>query len=194
MTATRSLKLLWTPWSLAITVVVLIAVGILCYVSWRRRGSRRVDGFLELLRWGLVALGALLLNQPEFTEEFRPDTKPTVAVLCDVSPSMETRDVVRKVSGKDGTAVSRNAASQRLRESATWAALSEELNVEVRTFGNDEERSNLFASITEAVNQSERLLGVVLASDGEWNEGGPPVTAATRMRVRGIPLLSLIHI
>lgn len=187
MNSTRSLKLLWTPWSLGITVVVLIAVAILCYVSWRRRGSRRVDGFLELLRWGIVALGAILLNQPEFTEEFRPDTKPSVAVVCDMSPSMQTRDVVPA----DGTAVSRLDASATLRDIETWKGLSETLNVDIRTFGGVGERSNLYKSLTDTQNQTERLLGVVFVSDGGWNDGAAPVSAATRMRLGEIPIFTV---
>ena len=47
------------------------------------------------MRRGLVlACGAVLLNQPEWVEEFRPQERPTVTVLVDASPSMGTRDVV----------------------------------------------------------------------------------------------------
>ena len=187
MNSTRALKLMWTPWSLGITIVVLVAVAIICYMSWRRRGSKRSDGLLELLRWGLVAFGAILLNQPEFTEEFRPTDKPTVAVICDVSPSMQTRDVVPA----EGEAMSREDATSQLRDVKTWEALSESLNVEVRTFGKDADRSNLFKSITDATNQTGRLLGVVLVSDGEWNEGVPPVEAATRLRLTDTPLFAV---
>ena len=37
---------------------------------------------------------AVLLNQPEWIEEFRPEEKPAIAVLWDASTSMDTRDVV----------------------------------------------------------------------------------------------------
>ena len=52
-------------------------------------------GLLELLRLALVGLVAILLNQPEWIEEFRPEEKPAIAVLWDASASMDTRDVVR---------------------------------------------------------------------------------------------------
>ena len=55
MNSTRSLRLIWTPWSIALTVIVLVVVAAVCYISWRRRGSKPVDGLLELLRFGLVA-------------------------------------------------------------------------------------------------------------------------------------------
>ncbi len=187
MNTTRSLQLLWTPWTLAATVGVLIAVGILCYVSWRRRGSQRSDGWLELLRWIIVAMGTLLLNQPEFTEEFRPVDKPTIAVICDRSPSMETKDVV----ASDQTMVSRADASKELGDARTWESLREILDVDIRTFGTADRRTNLFEAVSEAVEKTSGLLGVVLVSDGDWNEGPPPVSAATRMRVSQIPIFAV---
>ena len=65
------------------------------FIAWRRSGYRVAMGLLELLRLAIVALVAVLLNQPEWIEEFRPEEKPTIAVLWDASPSMDTRDVVR---------------------------------------------------------------------------------------------------
>ena len=35
------------------------------------------------------------------------------------------------------------------------------------------------------------LRGVVLASDGDWNEGPPPVQAAARLRIKGVPVLAV---
>jgi hypothetical protein len=44
------------------------------------------------LRFTIVCLAALLFNQPEWVQEYRPEEKPSVAVLWDASTSMETRD------------------------------------------------------------------------------------------------------
>ena len=49
----------------------------------------------ELIRFACVAAAAVLLNQPEWVEEFRPDEKAAVVVLYDDSPSMDTRDALR---------------------------------------------------------------------------------------------------
>ena len=37
----------------------------------------------------------------------------------------------------------------------------------------------------------QNLRGVVLASDGDWNEGQPPVEAAARLRLKGIPVFAV---
>ena len=31
----------------------------------------------------------------------------------------------------------------------------------------------------------------MLASDGDWNEGPPPVQAAARLRIKGVPILAV---
>ena len=55
--------------------------------------SAASTGLLEALRL-LLAIGiAITLNQPEWREIFKPDSKPELAVLVDTSRSMETRDM-----------------------------------------------------------------------------------------------------
>ena len=94
MNVSRSLTFLGTPWSIVVAVVAVLVTAGLCFVSWRRSGFRRSMGLLELMRLALVGMVALLLNQPEWTEEFRPTEKPAIAVLADASTSMDTRDAV----------------------------------------------------------------------------------------------------
>ena len=100
------------------------------FIAWRRSGFNRWMGLLELLRVGLVACGAVLLNQPEWVEEFRPEERPAVAVLYDASPSMETRDVLR--SDKPGAASTRRDAITPLIEPSSWSRLREKMDVVVQ--------------------------------------------------------------
>jgi hypothetical protein len=93
MTTSSSLIFVWSPWSLAISVIFLGVIGWLAWTAWERSGFRRVIGWLEGVRV-LIALGiAITLNQPEWREVFKPDSNPTLAVLVDTSRSMQTRDV-----------------------------------------------------------------------------------------------------
>src|SRR5438093_849404 len=78
---TTHLTFLWTPWSAALSNAVVLLAGVLCWLAWRRSGYARSQGLLELLRLSIVALTALILNQPEWVEEFRPVEKPGVLVL-----------------------------------------------------------------------------------------------------------------
>ncbi|HYF34400.1 MAG TPA: hypothetical protein VD994_03845, partial [Prosthecobacter sp.] len=94
--SSQSLIFTHTPFSLGVSAAFVLVIVMLGWVAWRRSGFRPVVGLLELLRV-LIAVGiAITLNQPEWKEVFRPESKPTLAVLVDVSRSMETRDVIDK--------------------------------------------------------------------------------------------------
>lgn len=187
MNASHSFDFVWTPGSLAISIVVFATATTVCYASWRRSGYRTAHGLLEVLRWCVIVFGILLMNQPEFTEEYRNNDQPTIAVLCDVSPSMQTVDVVNQSMA----ATSRSAAIQPLLKTDTWKSLESRMNIVVTSFGKEDGQSDLFQSMTDTLTQQNRLLAVVLASDGDWNAGPPPVQAATRMRLNGIPLFAV---
>src|SRR6185437_10498921 len=133
MNVARSLTFQGTPWTLTASIVVVLATAGLGLLAWRRSGRRPALGALEMLRLGLVGAVALLLNQPEWIEEFRPEEKPSIAVLCDASPSMDTRDVVR-ADRPAAPPTTRREAIAALTEPSTWGRLRERLNVVVQPF------------------------------------------------------------
>src|SRR4051812_25768464 len=133
MNSTHTLTFLWTPWSAALSVVVVLAAAGLCFMAWRRSGYARSQGLLELLRLGVVALMALTLNQPEWVEEYRPTEKPALVVLWDDSASMGTRDVPTGPSS-GSPVVSRLEAIARLTEEDAWASLRERMDVILQPF------------------------------------------------------------
>ena len=90
---THNLTFLWTTWSAAISIGVVLLAAAFCWIAWRRSGYARSQGLLELLRLAMIVLMAVVFNQPEWVEEFRPTEKPAIAVLWDDSTSMNTRDV-----------------------------------------------------------------------------------------------------
>ena len=92
----RSLTFSWSYWSLALSVIALVSTAAFGIIAWRRSGYARSMAYLELVRFLLVFLAVIVLNQPEWTELFRPEEMPTIAVLCDDSGSMDTKDVVAK--------------------------------------------------------------------------------------------------
>ena len=82
MNVSRSLVLLWTPRSVAISAALVIVGAGFCFSRQQRRsGYRRSVGALELLRWVIIAVAAIVLNQPEWVEEYRPEEKPLIAIL-----------------------------------------------------------------------------------------------------------------
>lgn len=203
MTAIRRLAFMTTPASIALSVaVVLVTVG-LSYWSWRRGGFRRVHGIQELLRITIVAVVALLFNQPEWVEEYRPEDKPTIAVLWDTSRSMQTRDVVIQ-SQTEGMAsqntgyttreaITRLASIKRLTDLQAWDKLEERYKVVIEPIAvpRSGQGTDLNTPLAEAAQRFNNLLGIVLISDGDWNIGHPPVEAATRLRMKEVPVFTI---
>lgn len=232
MNVTSSLSFSWTPLTLLIAIAAVVATFAISLVACRRTAWRRSTVILESLRCAIVVTGAVLLGGPEWTQQYRPDAKPVVAVLWDDSASMQTEDVT---GGGDGTTVplSRRDAIDVLTKTETWASLAGRAEVRiqplsqvnqkplpddrsrdtaVRTASNSaatnngatsniatssgaaeetvEVGTNLAGPLSDVAKTNENLLGVVLTSDGDWNQGEAPVQAAGRLRSAGIPVFA----
>lgn len=192
MSACRALEFVWTPLSLALSIAAVLAAAAYCVAAWRRSRYRADVGLLELLRFAIVCLAAVLFNQPEWTEEYRPEEKPTIAVLHDASPSMDTRDVLRPRQSAAATVTRREAVAP-LADASSWSALGERFRVVVEATATPETGSgtDLYTPLSAAADRYQHLRAVVLASDGDWNEGRPPVEAAARLRLRGVPIFAV---
>jgi hypothetical protein len=189
MSRSQMLTLLWTPWSLTFSLAVLLVAAAFCWVAWRRSGWHRGVGGLEAVRFSAVLVGVWMLNQPEWVQEFHPQERPSIAVLWDASPSMQTRDVIAR--DQPGSPLrSRSEAIQSLTEATFWRELSDQLDVRVQAFPGEGEAAttDLYGPLAQLAGQETNLRGVVLLSDGDWNEGPPPIEAASRLRLRGVPV------
>ena len=137
LTIFSGLRFYWTPWSLAVSLVLLAAVAAVCLAGWWRSGFRPGYGLLELLRLVIATIVAVLLNQPEWVTEQRPSEKPSIAVLMDRSRSMDTLDAIAgrpqpgglPASG-DGV-VSRKESVSALADTAFWKPLEERFAIHV---------------------------------------------------------------
>jgi hypothetical protein len=192
MSVTRSLTFLWTPWSIPASIIVVLVTAGFCYVAWRRSGYRPSLGLLELLRLGIVCVVALMFNQPEWIEQFKPEEKPSIAVLWDASPSMETRDVVR-AGRTPNTPTTRSEAITPLTQASFWGKLRERMNIVIQPFSRAQvgHGSDLYEPLARAPDSIQNLRGIVLVSDGDWNEGQPPVQAAAGLRMKGVPVFAV---
>ena len=180
-----------TPGTLGLSLALLALVIAVAVAGWWRSGFRAGVGLLELLRVGVAALVAMLLNQPEWVVERRPIEKPSIAVLVDDSRSMESLDV----RGADGATTSRREAVAPLSEAAFWKPLEDRYDVRIEPVSATRDGaaagSNLFDPLDAAPRRHPRLRAIVLVSDGDWNEGPPPVQAATGLRLAGVPVLAV---
>lgn len=186
------LKFQSTPTIVVLSVVAVLITAGFSFLAWRRSGYRPAQGGLEALRLVIVAFAAILFNQPEWVEEFRPEEKPSIAVLWDASSSMETRDVVP--AGPTGAPpASRRETIAPLTEPAAWHELQEKMNVVVEPFSPPQagRGTDLYDPLAQAADKLANLRGIVIASDGDWNEGLPPAQAAAKLRLKGIPVFAI---
>ena len=192
MNTARSLTFLWTPLSLVVGVVLLAATVLLGFMSWRRSGFSRATGLLEGLRLAVVALVVLTLNQPEWLEQFQPDEQPTIVVLNDVSRSMQTRDVINEERPADPPQTRQQWIQPVLRAEA-WEPLSAEWKVVFEPFSSKEgdQGTDLHTPLLKTLESHRNLRAVVLLSDGDWNMNDSPARAASRLRLKDVPVFAV---
>ncbi|MDE0685368.1 MAG: hypothetical protein OXI63_20765 [Candidatus Poribacteria bacterium] len=190
-----SLEFLSSSSIMVLGLFILAVTGVLCWLAWHRSGYRMRTGWLELLRFVLVCLVVTTLNQPEWLKIQPPDRRSTLAVLWDQSKSMETRDVFDN-QDLSGERKSRAETIQPLMSEAVWKPSdTTDLNVVFEPFSSQldpaEEATDLNAGLSHVLDNHANLRGVVLLSDGDWNVGNSPVEAATRFRMKGIPVFAV---
>ena len=189
----------WTWWKL---LAVPLVVAVVAFLGWRqvqreRERLRRGARLVEWLRVIAVLAFACTLFKPERIRVLPRTERPQVLILCDASGSMTTKDVV--VGGASGT-VSRAdwLAAQHTRK--FWGPLENRYNVQLRDFGAPptnatpavaaDAGTDLNAALETALRDAAQVRAVLLISDGDWNAGQPPVTAATRLRLKQIPVFA----
>ena len=185
---------LWTPASLILTVVVLAAAAGCCLLSWKRSGYSRVMGWLEILRFLLIALVLVTLNQPEIPQEIRPTEQPTLVVLYDTSESTKTQDVISPNSPTAKPQLRSDVISS-LVQPDLWKPVQERMKVLLEPFSAaapvGEKGTDLYSALQSTSEKHAGLRSVVLISDGDWNTGEAPQRAASALRVRGVPVYSV---
>ncbi|MCH2202049.1 MAG: VWA domain-containing protein [Fuerstiella sp.] len=183
----------WTPVSLTFSVITMIVAAVCCCVSWNRSGFNRSTGLLEVFRLLLIGLVVFSLNQPEITETVPPDAQSVLVVLHDQSGSMETRDVLSQKSlVSAGLPMTRADAVEPLLVDDLWSPLKKNMKLIFEPFSSDLAVStagtDLDSALTSVLDRHTGLRAVVLLSDGDWNTGNSPSSAATDLRIQNIPV------
>ncbi len=188
---TRALSFVWTPFGVVVGVLMVVAAAVLCFAAWHRSGYSRTTGIMEGLRFTLVLMVAITINQPEWLETFTPDEQPTVVVLSDISRSMETRDVIDP-DNPNVDPQTRAEALKPLIEKSRWESASEELQVVFATFSsklsNPSDGTDMAQALDAVLAGHPNLRGVVLMGDGDWNVGSPPALTASKYRLKNVPI------
>jgi hypothetical protein len=156
---------------------------------------------LESLRFIITLLVVMLLWQPEWRTVLNPTSKPKIAIMWDDSRSMNTLDAVLPAEiaeeGKAGTIVSRADWVKRVLDSSLWEPLrmGGANDLYNRSFATPAKEglsgSDLNAPLAELLENESNLRAVVMLSDGDFNMGPPPVAAAQKYRIRGVPVFTI---
>ena len=193
-----------TSLTLWIGITALILVGVLSVISWKRSPHPGRSAALECLRFLSALAVVILLWQPEWLTTIHPDTKPQIAILWDDSKSMTTIDAtLPPVLSDKSQVVSRAEWVKKALASDLWKPLEANGANEVTTtpFASSPSTINpqpstssgtdLEAPLTDLLAKQTNLRAVVLLSDGDYNLGQPPVAAAQKLRLRGVPLFPI---
>lgn len=184
------LTFLSTPLTLAAGLGCIAVTTVLAWLGWQKSGYALRVGWLELLRVVIVSLVAVTLNQPEWLRTYLPTELPTLLVLVDNSGSMQTRDVV-----VDQGAITRAASIGNLATTLSWREATN-MDVVIERFSSTLDTPSAGTDLNEALasglKRHGNLRGVVLLSDGDWNVGDSPTSAASRLGVRGVPIYSVV--
>jgi hypothetical protein len=190
-----------TPLTLWLGIAALLAVAFLCYLSWKRSPHPGRTAALEALRFLIAALVVVLLWQPEWRTVLHPTTKPKIAILRDDSASMKTLDAELPKSlsgnGKAGEIIARSEWAEKALASDLWTPLRSGGANELLTkpFATPSESgsngSDLSTPLEELLQKENNLRAVVMLSDGDFNLGQPPVGAAQKYRLRGVPIFTI---
>lgn len=190
MNVVSQLRFMTTTSSVVLSIIVVLLTAGIGFYAWHRSGYQLSRGLQEVLRTLIVGCIALLFNQPEWVEEYRPDERPQVAILWDDSRSMQTRDV-RPEESTSRDIISRADAISSLTQSAAWKELEGRVDVVIEPLGSENTGTNLHSPLMELPERMKSLLGVVVMSDGDWNQGSPPIEAASKLRLKDIPVFTV---
>lgn len=178
--------------------LLLAAIGVFCWIAFRRAARPVRTGLLELLRFIIACLVVLLLLQPEWHRIIEPSDEPEIVILADASGSMSTVDANSGASSAQPAIVSRAQQSQNILTSEFYLPLLEDgkTKVNIETFGSPPESvevgqqvgTDMSLALDQLLENRPNLRSVVLLSDGDWNQGKAPVTSAQKYRLRDIPI------
>ena len=189
-----------TPVTLWIGIIALMLMGAVSFLIWRRSPHRGRTAGLESLRMIATLSVVVLLWRPEWLTILHPNTKPKIAILWDDSKSMTTIDATLPPILSDKTEIVSRAQWVKQALAADWwkpleaTGANEVVMLPIATPGNNPSAmvgTNLDGPLTDALENQKNLRAVVLMSDGDYNLGQPPVAAAQKMRLRGVPLFAI---
>lgn len=187
------LKLDWPGWLFFLLLIFLASIAFVYYFRTLPPLSKLRRILLTILRAGGLIIAFFVILSPILQIVFKNNEKPTIAVLFDNSASMRISDSYgeRKDSLKF---VSDNLSRFSSQDSVNFRSFYFDLSLhparsDSLSFKTD--GTNIEHAI-KAVSDSlagQNLQGIVLVSDGIYNQGANPVLASQRSRLPIYPVM-----
>ena len=189
-----------TPLAILFGIGLLVACLVLSWIGLQRTGFKRSMVFLELVRILLVSMVALAMCQPEWLQKFLPSTEPVLAILWDQSDSMNSEDIASETGNLNSATISRRQSIESLIDHQAWQQVATDrpapLKIAIEPFSSSlaspTSGSDLNLALTKVMEKNENLRAVVMISDGSWNIGNSPTEAATQLRMKDIPVYTIV--
>lgn len=186
------------PWVLIVSGAFLLASIWFFFRSIRREGAGHRLILLHVLRLLIAIAIAVTLLRPERVVVTKHTEQPRVLVLWDGSGSMGTKDVL---TGARETEARAKWVKEQV-DAKFWAPLEKRYQVTVEPFSlpPEDEKSldvetqvgtDLNTPLERALEKHGDLRAVVLISDGDRNLGENPVTAATALARKDVPIYAV---
>ena len=182
-------------------------VLLLCIIAWKRSLRPARTGFLEFIRLLCATAVVLLLWQPEWRKTVEPSKQPEIVILWDASGSMTTADArLPEVLSAEREVVSRQELVDAILDTKFWVPLEEDnksvVNLVPFSAAPESEDpivtalavTDIYSALSELVDTRPDLRAVIMIGDGDWNatDKPAPVAAAQKMRLKDIPLFTLV--
>ena len=190
----------FAPWVLITVVIFLVASVWFFFRSLKREGSSKTNVALQVLRLVISAMVAATLLRPERVKVQQRTEQPRIAVVWDASGSMQTKDVVAENQPPE----TRAEWLKKQIEGEFWKPLQTRYQVSAIPFSPvpdatkgasveeiAEAGTDLHEPLENLPKQYTDLRAVILLSDGVWNRGKSPITAATALAQRDIPVFTV---
>jgi len=186
------------PWVIAIAAAFAIASIWFFFRSLQREGRGGWMTALHVLRLLIALAIAFTLLRPERVLIKKRTEQPRVVILWDGSGSMETKDVL---AGENQAQARAEWVKQQI-DAKFWQALEKQYQVTIAPFSKQlavdikqdvetEIGTDLNEPLERVLKQHADLRAVLLLSDGDWNLGKSPITAATALAQRDVPVFAV---
>ncbi len=174
-------------------IFTTIVISFFLILAWLRL-SHKPRNMLRILAEGTHLSAVLLLTatifEPELVLRRDLESNPELVVLYDDSGSMNTEDVLS--TGENRT--SRIDAVKNWLNSGTLEKLKLKYHCSVESFNGNPlhpEGTDLDYALQHVLKRHPKLRGILLFSDGDWNTGSEPLTAAFACKQAGVPVFSV---